>query len=74
MNTYTYTEARQKLASLLEQAAKYGEVRIKRRDGQVFVIKPQKKRKGSPLAVDGIKTKLSRREILQSIEEGRKAF
>ena len=73
MNTYTYTEARQKLASLLEQAAKYGEVRIKRRDGQVFVIKPQK-RTGSPLAVDGIKTKLSRREILQSIEEGRKTF
>jgi len=73
MNTYTYTEARQKLASLLEQAAKYGEVRIKRRDGQVFVIKPQK-RKGSPLEVEGIKTKLSRQEILQSIEEGRKTY
>ena len=73
MNTYTYTEARQKLASLLEQAAKYGEVRIKRRDGQVFIIKPQK-RKGSPLAVDGIKLNLSRREILQSIEEGRRVF
>jgi antitoxin (DNA-binding transcriptional repressor) of toxin-antitoxin stability system len=71
MNTYTYSEARQKLASLLEQAAKYGEVRIKRRDGQVFVIKPQK-RKGSPLAVKCIKKKLSRREILQSIEEARK--
>ena len=73
MNTYTYTEARQKLASLLDQAAKYGEVRIKRRDGQVFVIKPQK-RKGSPLNVDGVKLNLSRKEILQSIEEGRKAF
>ena len=73
MNTYTYTEARQKLASILEQAAKYGEVRIKRRDGQVFVIKPQK-RKGSPLAVDGIKLNLSRNEILQSIEEGRRVF
>jgi PHD/YefM family antitoxin component YafN of YafNO toxin-antitoxin module len=73
VNTYTYSEARQKLATLLEQAAKYGEVRIKRRDGQVFVIKPQKQ-KGSPLDVDGIKTKLSRREILQSIEEGRKTY
>lgn len=73
MRIFTLTEARQKLASLLEQAAKYGEVRIKRRDGQVFVIKPQK-RKGSPLAVDGIKKKLSRREILESIEEGRRAF
>lgn len=73
MKIYSYTEARQKLASLLEQAAKYGEVRIKRRDGQVFVIKPQK-RQGSPLAVEGIKKKLSRREILESIEEGRKPY
>lgn len=73
MNTYTYTEAREKLATVLEQAAKYGEVRIRRRDGQIFVIKPQK-RKGSPLAVDGIKLNLSRYEILQSIEEGRRTF
>ncbi len=73
MNTYTYTEAREKFATVLEQAAKYGEVRIKRRDGQVFVIRPQK-RKGSPLAVNGIKLNLSRYEILQSIEEGRRAF
>jgi hypothetical protein len=73
MRIFTLTEARQKLASFLEQGAKYGEVRIKRRDGQVFVIKPQK-RKGSPLAVDGIKKKLSRREILESIEEGRRVY
>ncbi|HLO16495.1 MAG TPA: type II toxin-antitoxin system Phd/YefM family antitoxin [Anaerolineales bacterium] len=73
MKTFTLAEARQNLASVLEQAAKYGEVRIKRRDGQIFVIKPQK-RKGSPLAVAGIKRKLSRREILQSIDEGRKKF
>ena len=73
MNTYTYTEARQKFATILEQAAQYGEVRIKRRDGQVFVIKPLK-RKGSPLAVDGINLNLSRSEILESIEEGRKTI
>jgi len=71
MNTYTYTEARQKLASLLEQAAKYGEARIKRRDGQVFVIRPQKSA-GSPFAVAGIDLQLSRDEILQSIQEGRR--
>jgi antitoxin (DNA-binding transcriptional repressor) of toxin-antitoxin stability system len=73
MKTFTLTEARQKLASILEQAAKYGEVRIKRRDGQVFVIKPQK-RIGSPLAVNGIKLNLTRSEILQSIEDGRRVF
>lgn len=54
MRIFSLAEARQKSASLLEQAAKYGEVRIKRRDGQVFVIKPQKRR-WSPLDVDGIK-------------------
>jgi antitoxin (DNA-binding transcriptional repressor) of toxin-antitoxin stability system len=71
MNTYTFTEARQKLASLLEQAARSGEVRIKRRDGQVFVIRPQK-RKGSPLDVSGVDLNLTRDEILKSIQESRR--
>ena len=71
MNTYTFTEARQKLASLLEQAAHGGEVRIKRRDGQVFVIRPQK-RQGSPLDLEGIQLNLSRKDILESIQEGRR--
>ena len=46
-------------------------MRIKRRDGQVFVIKPEK-RSGSPLAVKGVKINLSREEILRSIEDGRR--
>ena len=71
MNTYTFTEAREKLASLLDQAARVGEVRIKRRDGQVFVIKPQK-RLDSPLNVRGLDLDLTRDEILASIEEGRR--
>ena len=65
---YSMTEARQKLASLLEQAARNGEVRIKRRDGQVFVIRPQK-RQGSPLAIEGVQLNLTRDEILDSIAE-----
>lgn len=73
MKTYTYTEARQKLASLLEEAAQYGEVWIKRRDGQMFIIKPQK-RQGSPLDVKGVRLNLSRAERVQSIEEGRRRF
>jgi L-aminopeptidase/D-esterase-like protein len=47
MRIFTVTAARQKLASLLEQAAKYGEVLIRRRDSRVFVI-PLQKRKGPP--------------------------
>jgi hypothetical protein len=73
MNIYTFTEARQKLASLLEQATRNGEVRIKRRDGQIFIVRPQK-RVGSPLDVEGVKLGLTRQEILESIEEGRKAY
>ena len=41
MRMYTYSEARRKLASLLEQAVKEGEIKIKRRDGQTFVIRPE---------------------------------
>ncbi len=73
MKTYTFTEAREKLASLLDQAAREGEVRIKRRDGQVFVIKLYK-RVDSPLNVKGLKLNLTRKDILESIREGRRAF
>jgi hypothetical protein len=70
MNLYTYSEARQKLASLLEQALKEGEVRVKRRDGRVFVIKPQPV-SGSPLDIEGLELGLSAGEILEAIQEGR---
>ncbi len=73
MNVYTYTEARQKLASLLDQAAKEGEVRIKRKDGQVFVVKLQPSIK-SPFEVEGINLGISAQEILGFIAEGRKSF
>ncbi len=71
MNTYTFTEAREKLASLLDQAARDGEVRIKRRDGQIFVIRVQK-RFDSPLNVEGLNLNLTRKDILASIVEGRR--
>jgi antitoxin Phd len=73
MNVYTYTEARQKLASLLDQAVREGEVRIKRKDGQVFVVKLQPSTK-SPLEVEGINLGISSQEILSFIAEGRKSF
>ena len=70
MKVYTYSEARQRLASLLEQAAEYGEVRIVRKDGQVFVIKPQP-RPDSPLDVDGVDLDLTAEEIVEFVREGR---
>ncbi len=73
MNVYTYTEARQKLASLLDQAAKEGEVRIKRKDGRVFVIRLLQ-RTQSPLDVEGIDLGITTQEIVDFIDEGRKTF
>jgi hypothetical protein len=73
MIVYTYSEARQNLASLLEKAAQNGEVWIKRRDGQVFVVKLQQ-RAESPLDVESINLGLTTSEILQFIQEGRRPF
>ena len=73
MIVYTYSEARQKLATLLDKASKEGEVRIKRKDGQVFIIRP-KLQKDSPLNVSGLDLNLTRDEILEAIKEGRRGY
>ena len=70
MTVYTYSEARQQLASLLDEAAREGEVRIRRRDGQVFVIRPQP-RADSPLDVEGLDLGVSTAEIVELVREGR---
>ena len=71
MNVYTYSEARQNLASLLEEAARKGEVRIKRKDGQIFSVRPQL-REESPLDVEGIDLEITADEIVGFIREGRR--
>jgi len=71
MKVYTYSEARQKLAKLLEQAVREGEVRVKRKDGQMFVIKPER-RLESPLDVEGLDLGLTAAEIVQFVREGRR--
>lgn len=68
MNTYTYSEARQKLAALLEKAKKEGKVLIKRKDGTIFELKSISEKK-SPLDVKGIKANLKREEILEILRE-----
>lgn len=69
-SVYTYSEARQRLASLLEEAVRDGEVRIKRQDGQSFVIRPEPKT-GSPLDVEGVDLGLTAEEIVRFVQEGR---
>ena len=70
MTVYTYSEARQKLAAVLDQAMKEGAVQIRRRDGKTFVIRPEQP-KGSPLDVGSIQADITTEEIIHIIREGR---
>ena len=65
-----FTEARQKLATILERASKDGGVQIKRRDGQSFVLKSIKTTK-SPLDVPGVDLGLSSKDIVAIVREMR---
>lgn len=71
MTTYTYSEARQRLATVLDRARKEGEILIRRKDGSIFVVKPVFS-DSSPLDVDGIDLKISSEEIIDIIREIRK--
>ncbi|MEI6828029.1 MAG: hypothetical protein WCK54_20750 [Desulfuromonadales bacterium] len=70
MQIYTYTQAEKNLSSVLDCAKKAGEVLVKRQNGELFVIKPQK-RKSSPLDVPGIPIGMSAEEIVSFIRESR---
>lgn len=72
MRVYTYSEARQGLASLLEQARKEGAVRIRRRDGQTFLLQPEKA-SGSPLDIEGVDLDMTTDEIIEFVREGRRS-
>jgi len=71
MKVYTYSEARQQLASVLEQARRDGAVRIRRQDGQSFVLTPEQTT-GSPLDVEGLDLDLTTDEIVAFVREGRR--
>lgn len=71
MKEFTYSEARQRLAALLERARREGAVRIRRKDGQVFVLRPERPT-GSPLDVPAIDAQVTREEILDAIRRGRR--
>jgi hypothetical protein len=75
MKSYTFSEARQNFAALLEQARRDGAVRIQRRDGQSFVLMPERATT-SPLDVAGITPvqPISHSDVLQSIQEGRRRY
>ena len=72
MKVYTYSEARQRLATVLDEARREGRVQIRRRTGEVFVVQPVGVSR-SPLDVRGVKAKLRTGEladIMREIREG----
>ena len=70
MNTFTYSEARQKLALLLDKAKKEGKVLIKRKDGTIFELRPINSKK-SYLSVKGINLDIDKDEIIDILQEVR---
>jgi prevent-host-death family protein len=71
MKAYTYSEAREKFATVLEEAERDGAVEIRRRDGAIFRIQPARKSNSSPLDVKGVKLKLSTSDLVAIVRKGR---
>ncbi len=71
MKEYTYSEARQKLAAVLERARREGSVRIRRKDGTVFVLRPERT-VASPLDVPPVPLGLTREQVIAAVQDGRR--
>ena len=69
MKVYTYSEARKRLAEVLN-IARNEEVIIKRRGGEKFSIIFRKSIE-SPFDVPGINTKATTKDILDAVKESR---
>lgn len=70
MLIYTYSEARQKFSKVLDAAEQSGKVLIRRKDGRVYALIPEKQEK-SPLDIPSIKAEITTDEIVSLIREGR---
>ena len=70
MRAFTYSEARQNLASLLDIAQRDGAVVIRRKDGTSFVLQPEV-REGSPFDIEPVKVDVTADEIVRIVREGR---
>jgi len=70
MTVYTYTEARERLSSVLDEAEREGAVRIRRRDGREFELLPVEP-SASPFDVEGAGLDLTAEEIVAAVQEVR---
>jgi hypothetical protein len=62
MKAYTYSEARENFATVLEEAE---------RDGAIFRLSPAPKSKSSPLDVPGVKLNAKTHDLVAAVREGR---
>ena len=70
MREYSFTQARQHFAAILEEAKKEGVVCIKKRDGEAFYLTPATP-KTSPLDVPGVDLGFTASDIVDIVREGR---
>jgi hypothetical protein len=69
MKVFTYSEARKRLARVLDMAWK-AEILIKRRGGETFSLTCKSSRQ-SPFDAPGLKTRATTRDILEAVAESR---
>jgi antitoxin Phd len=71
MKLYTYSTARQRLAEVLEDASREGEVQIRRQDGRVYAVTPVETPVQSPFAnVTGRAVKgVTSKDLLRPVRE-----
>ena len=70
MEIYSYSEARQKLSSVLDQAESTGKVFIRRRDGRTYALVPERM-STSPLDVPSVNANISAQEIVAVVRRER---
>ncbi len=70
MDVYTYSEARQKLSSVLDKAESTGKILIRRQDGRTFALSPEVTAR-SPLDLPSIKANISSEELVTLVRKER---
>jgi hypothetical protein len=71
MKTYTYSQARNRLAEVLEES-KQEEVVIRRRRGDAFTVTPKTRTSRSPFDVPGVGKGVTLGGILAALRESRR--
>lgn len=70
MRVYTYSEARQNLSSVMDEAISTGKVIIRRKDGRTLALTPERIRR-SPLDVPSIHANITTKALVNIIRKGR---